>query len=124
MRNRRWLFLAVVLVVGAAWASTRGGPRKDGGPPFVDLDTVLASETKAGWTVFQAPKREGPYRVVLGEGSNATDGVAIAKIRDQDGTVESITLEGSAKEQQKSLVLETRDNHRTLVGLKRSNEPR
>jgi hypothetical protein len=125
MRKRRWLFLAVILVVGAAWAITNGdGPRKDGGPPFVDLDTLLAGEKKAGWTVFQAPKREGPYRVALGERALVSSGSYSQKIWDRDGTVETITLVASEKEQQQVLVLETRDQHRTLVGLKRSIDPR
>ncbi|MDB5310737.1 MAG: hypothetical protein JWO38_4939 [Gemmataceae bacterium] len=121
MHKRRWvLVLVVLLVAAAAYTGVRHQPPS--GPPFAELDTLLATHYQNGWSVLVPPKREGPYRLATGEHPvvpRGSDKGINYRLRGPDG-VEEVKLDSSAEYDQTLLELETRDGHRTLVVLKRS----
>lgn len=123
MHKRKWvLVLALLLVAVAAFMTVRDQGRAPSGPPFADLDTVLATQYQNDWSVLTPPKREGPYRLTPSEPQmvprNSGKGMTY-RLRTQEG-VEEVHLDGGANYDQLLIELETRDGRRTVVVLKRS----
>jgi hypothetical protein len=123
-RRRRWrLVIAVVVLAGIgvfAAMQERSNNKREGGPPFTDLNTALAPMRAHGWKVLVPPKDPGPYRMLPQEpGAGGGSGLQ-AHIKDKSGQViEEIKLDPSPDTEQTIVYLETPSGRVTMAGLKR-----
>lgn len=116
-----WVSLGLILLAGVALTYEHWWtPRNANEAGFTDLDTAIAQEKSQGWELSIPPKHAGPYRrlpggPVIGRGSK--DGL-VCRLRDANGTVEEIKIQGIEGYDQMVVYLETPGKQQTIAVLK------